>query len=385
MQITFHVTKACNLRCRYCYYRDFPTGTMSLETARAATRQVLELGDPHMGVTFFGGEPLLAKALIRQLVPEIEDACRQRGITVNFKIPTNGLLLDREFLEFCEARSVFISLSIDGDEEGNVDRVTASGRSSFAEAKRALALLRSHASSFATYSVVTPANAGHLFESLEGLYREGSRILISSLDYGADWSVRDLKRLRRQYELLADFYIAETRKHRHFHLSIFDSRIRAHTRPDQMQDTACRIGLGQISVGPDGTYYPCIQFVENPDFAIGNVASGIDFSLRRNHFEQSGSEAPECAGCGIHDRCSRNCACVSWQTTGTLDGVAPIVCEHERLLMPIADSVARRLFRKREPLFIARHYNPDYDMLRALEEIVVHNHPTHETFEDSAR
>jgi hypothetical protein len=51
--------------------------------------------------------------------------------------------------------------------------------------------------------------------------------------------------------------------------------------------------------------------------------------------------------------------------------VPPVLCEHECLLTPIADAVARRLFRRRAPLFVQKHYNPHYDLLTALEDVAL--------------
>lgn len=378
MQLTLHVTKACNLRCRYCYYRDFPAGRMTFDTAMRATEQVLALGHDHLGITFFGGEPLLAKDLIRELAPEIQARCAERNVSVNFKVPTNGVLLDAAFLEFAERHGVFISLSVDGDAFGNADRIGIGGSETSEAVSKALDLLASKATTFATYSVVTPRNAGHLAESVRYLHRRGSRILITALDYSGEWTRRDLLVLERQYKRLAKFYIEETRSGRHFFLSAFDAKILAHTRPDDDGDTVCRMGINQLSVTPNGTYFPCIQFVERPEFAVGDVGRGLDHAKCRALFQCTNGSAPECAECGIADRCSHHCACVSWQTTGTLDGIAPIQCEHERVLMPVADAVARRLYRKRDPLFINKHYNPDYDLLRTVEAIVEQN-THHET------
>jgi uncharacterized protein len=371
MQLTYHVTKACNLRCRYCYYADFPSPRVSLETALRATDQVLALGKEHLAVTFFGGEPLLCKDLIRELVPEIQARCSARGISVNFKIPTNGLLLDEPFLDFCEQHAVFISLSLDGDAYSQADRIRLDGTNSFPQAVRALQALAERGAAFATYSVVTPRNAGRLAHSIQCLYGWGSRILITALDYSAEWMRKDLGILEREYRKLADFYVAETLAQRHFYLSAFDAKILAYTRPDTGEDTVCRIGVNQLSVAPDGTYYPCVQFVERPEFAVGDVEGGIDMEKCRELFGCSTGSDPACSGCGIVDRCSHHCACISFQNTGRLNGIPPIVCEHERVLIPIADSVARRLFRRRAPLFVNKHYNPDYDLLRTLEAVVL--------------
>jgi len=371
MQLTYHVTKACNLRCHYCYYADFAAPRLPLDIALRGTDQVLHLGHPHLGVTFFGGEPLLAKDLIRRLLPEVERRAAARGVSVNFKVPTNGTHLDEEFLSFAEAHALFVSLSIDGDEPAHASRVGADGGSSFPEARRALELLVARATSFATYSVVTPANVARLARSVEFLYEAGSRILIVALDHGAPWTRRDLDALGRGYRRLGDFYVRETIRRRRFYLSPFDAKILAHTRPDPGDDTVCRIGVNQLSLAPDGAWFPCIQFVERPELAVGHVATGIDLARCRALHRESAGADPACGSCGIAERCGHHCACLSLQATGTLSGVPPVLCEHERLLTPIADAVARRLFRRRAPLFVQKHYNPHYDLLTALEDVVL--------------
>ena len=275
MQLTLHLTKACNLRCSYCYFKDFPAPRMTREVALAATERALDEGSRHLGVTFFGGEPLLARDLIRDIVPEIEARCTGRGVSVNFKIPTNGTLLDEDFVRFCDRRAVFLSLSIDGDEDAHAARIGADGRSSFASARRALEILAASSTAFATYSVVTPENAAQVARSVEYLHSAGSRILITALDHAAAWTPADLRALAVSYRRLSKFYMRETLARRPFYLSTFDSKINAHVHPQPDEDTACRAGVNQISVAPDGTLFPCVQFVERPELAIGHVSAVI--------------------------------------------------------------------------------------------------------------
>jgi uncharacterized protein len=373
MQLTFHLTKGCNLRCRYCYYTDFSPVHMHAETALRATEQVLALGHTHLGVTFFGGEPLLCKDMIRSLVPEIQHRCQAAGATANFKIPTNGLLLDDDFIQFCEEHAVFISLSIDGDEQAQRERVRADGQDSFVAVRRALERLVEQATTFATYSVVTPHNVGSLAGSIRNLYAWGSRILITALDYSGAWTRRDLDTLEKQYRDLADFYVTETLARQHFYLSPFDAKILAHTRPDSGADAACHAGINRLSVAPDGSYFPCVQFVERPEFAVGHVSTGIDAEKCRNLFGCSLPSQESCTGCGINSRCTQGCACVRLQTTGSLHHFPPVLCEHERLLTPIADAVARKLYRRRAPVFVNKNYNPEYNLLRTVEDLVHKN------------
>lgn len=383
MQLTLHVTKACNLRCTYCYYHDFPVGQMDRETALAATELALDRTGPGdaLAVTFFGGEPLMAADLIRELVPLIRHRALRRGRPATFKIPTNGHLLDDELMAWCEAHGVFVSLSIDGHAAANRGRVDAGGRDAFAPTLAALRRLVQRATAFATYSVITPENVAHLAEGIRFLHGEGARILVTALDHGAEWRRRDLRVLGRQYRALGAFYRAEIEAGRPLFLSAFDGKIEAHTRPAGVGD-GCEAGVTQVSVAPDGTLYPCVQFVEDPSHAIGHAMRGFDEScipsgdamlMACDAMEADGSPVEShvpCDDCGIRSRCGRDCACVRLQAEGDDTRLSALVCAHERLLIPIVDTVARGLYRRRAPLFVQTHYNPAYHRLRALEALV---------------
>ncbi|MDP2892635.1 MAG: SPASM domain-containing protein, partial [Bacillota bacterium] len=91
---------------------------------------------------------------------------------------------------------------------------------------------------------------------------------------------------------------------------------------------------------PDGTLYPCVQFVGDMNFAIGDVIYGIDEKKRAFLFETNGTEKAECASCAIRDRCLHTCGCLNRQVTGRIDRVAPSLCAHERILLPIADKLS---------------------------------------------
>jgi len=78
-QVTFQVTKDCNLRCAYCQYNNnyssqwnLTNEYMSFETAKRTLDYFYELVKhrPVKGfrLCFYGGEPLLALNLIKQIV-----------------------------------------------------------------------------------------------------------------------------------------------------------------------------------------------------------------------------------------------------------------------------------------------------------------------------
>lgn len=43
-------------------------------------------------------------------------------------------------------------------------------------------------------------------------------------------------------------------------------------------------------------------------------------------------------------------------------------CEHERMLIEIADSVAKKLYRKKNAMFIQKQYNEMYPIISAIED-----------------
>ena len=67
-------------------------------------------------------------------------------------------------------------------------------------------------------------------------------------------------------------------------------------------------------------------------------------------------------------RCNNTCGCLNWQATGTINQVSPVLCRYEQMMMPIADRVAERLYRKRDPIFLHKHYNAAYPILSLLED-----------------
>ena len=88
---------------------------MPLPAARAGADALLRSAEPDLLVTFTGGEPLLAFPLIRSTVRYIERR-RHEGQTVRYRLATNGLLLERDNLQFLVDHRFELQVSVDGPE-----------------------------------------------------------------------------------------------------------------------------------------------------------------------------------------------------------------------------------------------------------------------------
>ena len=366
MHFTLHLTARCNLRCDYCYV-DHNDEDMSPETARAVV-DLAGRGARRSGLIFFGGEPLLRRELIYETAAYARSREKDLNCRFFFKTTTNGLLLDDEFLAFARRENVFIALSVDGLKEAHdAHRRDAQGRGSYdlaADAARRLLAEKPYSPALMT---VRPDTL-HLYAAgAEALYGLGFSYVIASLDYSADWQESHLPELTRQYELLSDLYERKTMAEDKFYFSPFDVKISSHINNRTWRHERCELGLRQLSAGPDGTLYPCVQFVGDPAFHTGDVFSGIDEEARRALYKRNEKEKPGCDICGIRSRCNHYCACLNRQATGSIDEISPMLCAHERIALPVADSLAERLYARGSAIFIQKHYN-DYYQLASLAE-----------------
>jgi uncharacterized protein len=375
MHLTLHLTQACNMRCSYCYAPPHNGEGMSEEVARKA----LALGSrtsngSSFGVVFFGGEPLLMKDRIKAIVAHAREMERYQAGRFHFKITTNGVLLDKAFLEFAVRHHVMIGMSFDGIREAHDrHRRFPDGSGTFDLLDKKLRMLLEAKPYASVLMVVNPDTAKHLSESVAYLVDLSCRYLIVSLNYDAGWQPRHFRDLRREYKKLGKLYVKWTQAGRKFYLSPFEVKLSSHINRHCFQKERCELAQRQISVDPQGYLYPCVQFPQaGPDsrWCIGHVDTGIEEAARIRIRETSQREKPECEGCAIRERCNNTCGCLNWQTTGDINRISPVLCEHERMLVPIVDRVGKVLYRRRDPLFLHKHYNAAYPVLSLLEDTV---------------
>ncbi|MEY9839296.1 FxsB family cyclophane-forming radical SAM/SPASM peptide maturase [Streptacidiphilus sp. EB103A] len=153
-QFVVKLHSRCDLACDHCYIYEH-ADTQWKGRPRAASGDVLprtakriaEHARAHsldtVHVVLHGGEPLLAGVHLIRLAAE-ELRRELSGVSaLDLRIHTNGVLLDRRFLDLFAEYDIKVGISLDGDRAANdLHRRYADGRSSYAKVLKAIDLLQ---------------------------------------------------------------------------------------------------------------------------------------------------------------------------------------------------------------------------------------------------
>jgi uncharacterized protein len=146
LQLILLPTEQCNFRCTYCY-EDFAIGRMSPEVV-AGVKNLIDRragGLRRLQVSWFGGEPMLARPIVEEIAAHAGAAARRHtGLVYEGDMTTNGYLLDAAAVERLAGLGVrAYQVSLDGPEHlHDTTRVRADGRGSFARIWRNLLSIR---------------------------------------------------------------------------------------------------------------------------------------------------------------------------------------------------------------------------------------------------
>lgn len=109
-------TMACNFVCPYCF-EGTQKGTMSEELQNKIISIVTDFAEngQNINITWFGGEPLLAKETIYSMSEQLIEICQREKVDYEAGMITNGYLLDEEtVLKLKEYKLSSMQITLDG-------------------------------------------------------------------------------------------------------------------------------------------------------------------------------------------------------------------------------------------------------------------------------
>ena len=350
MNFTLHLTADCNLDCRYCYETHSPE-RMDERTAIAACELMFSFGHKKNGFSLFGGEPLLCRDIIEKVVRFCSEKNAETGGSSSYKMTTNGLLLDESFMRLANEHDIEVTLSHDGLLQ-DAQRVFKNGQGTSRLLEPKIDLLLSYQPEALSMMTVLPENVGRLYESVKWLHERGFSRVNTAIDYrpNAAWDEASMEELDRQYRMIANYCEEHYDDERPLRYLNFESKVSAYLNDRPCIE--CRLGIKQPSIAPDGSIYPCNQFLNLPEYRMGDVFSGIDARKQRRIYEASLKPEKSCEGCAIEKRCRHHCSCLNFSITGDMHEVPAVQCMHEQSVIKNADRMAERLFERKSPRFM---------------------------------
>ena len=338
--LCLHVAHDCNLACKYCFACEGeyhgPKGLMSFEVGKLALDYLVEHSGSrkNLEVDFFGGEPSLNFEVVKQLVAYGREKEKETGKNFRFTYTTNGIILTDEIMDFCNKEMSNVVLSLDGRREVNDRmRVNRGGAGSYDTIvpKFQKFIEKREGKDYYIRGTYTRFNKDFAADILHMADLGFKEISIEPVvaEPSAPYALKteDLPELLEQYEVLAKEMIKRERKGEGF--TFYHYMIDLDGGPCVVKRVSgCGVGTEYMAVTPEGDFYPCHQFVGNPDFLLGNVYDGVTNAAVCDQFKNCNIYShSECDDCFARMYCSGGCAANAYNSTGSVTGVYKLGCE----------------------------------------------------------
>jgi len=305
VNITWEMTRRCNLRCTHCLSDAGPAWENEL-----TTEECRDLVDQWRALRVFqinigGGEPF-----VRQDFPGLLDYAQEKGLVTC--VSTNGLLIDRALAgRLSRMRMLYLQVSLDGATAEVNDAIR--GRGTYRKVMEALDTLASRRVPFSINTVLTRLNFSQLEEltRLAEAYEANLRVSRFRPSGRGKGSRGWLGPEKDQLEIFADWLNdhAQVRTGDSFFCLTSEKRRRKGL-------DMCGAAKMTCCVAPGGEVYPC-AFLQELPFLAGDVRESPfeDIWKRSSIFTRFRElDVRSCLGCYRFESCRGGCPAVAYHT-----------------------------------------------------------------------
>lgn len=370
--ITFIVTKDCQLACKYCYLVGKNTKErMSWDVAKQTIDYILDneydenFNQESVIFDFIGGEPFLEIELIDKICDYIKSELFRRDHhwfnSYRFSFSTNGINYhDEKVQNFIKKNHSHLSvgITIDGTQQKHdLNRIWKGDgpeRGSYNDVVRNIPLWLSQFPGGATKVTISSADIPYIKESVLHLYSLGIHEVNINCVFEDVWEEGDDKKFEDQLIELADAII-DNDLYRDYACSFFTEII---GKPmDCKLENGNWCGAGQmLSIDAAGNFYPCTRFAQyslrdKKAWIIGNIKDGIDKNKLRPFLtlDRCTQSTQECIECEVASGCAW-CQGENYDAadTPTIYQRATAICKMHKARVRANNYYWNKLFRKLE-------------------------------------
>jgi uncharacterized protein len=312
----------CNFRCVYCYEQFTKKSKMRrpiIDGLKAFVAR--EIGKyKGLSVTWFGGEPLLARDVIDELSCAFIDICDRHGASYSAGISTNGYLLNSKTQELLIGHKVrAFQICIDGPENlHDAKRKRAAGGKTYSKIMDNLLAMRSRNEQFSVSLRVNFDNASVPFiddwlsDEIGPRFAGDPRFSMYfepvTKRGGPNDGDLDVCAPEQANALSARFFA------RAMALGFSDRNVKRFLQPHGMVCYAAK--EPGVIVGYDGKVYKCSLVFDDPDNVVGSLTADGDLHLDSAKAAMwttlQGRDTSACDACAFYASCQgRKCPLVT--------------------------------------------------------------------------
>lgn len=396
--ITFIVTKDCQLACKYCYLVGKNTKErMSWDVAKAAIDYILdhESDFPEKSVIwdFIGGEPFLEIELIDKICDYLKVEMYRRNHhwfnSYRFNFSTNGINYHTEKVQDFIKKNrnhLSIGVTIDGTKrkhdlnriwktneiENSIALKSKDERGSYDDVVRNIPLWLEQFPNAGTKVTISSADIPYIMESVLHLYSLGIHEVNINVVFENVWNEGDDIKFEEQLMQLADAII-DNGLYKDNLCSFFTERMGKPMDCELQNQNWCGAGM-MLAIDAAGNFYPCTRFAQyslrnKKAWIIGDVNEGIDKNKLRpfltlDRCTQSNSE---CINCEVAEGCAW-CQGENYDAADipTVYQRATAICKMHKARVRANNYYWNKLYRKLELEGIAKEEAAKYVKTKSL-------------------
>ena len=321
--ITFIVTKDCQLACKYCYLvGKNDKERMPFEVAQKTIDYVLDnrklFNENSVIWDFIGGEPFLEIDLIDKICDYIKIQLFKKNHpwfnSFRFSFSTNGINYHEKKVQNYIKKNLehlSIGITIDGTKKkhdlNRVYKINEIG--SYNDVVKNIPLWLEQFPNGGTKVTISSLDIPYITESVLHLYSLGIHQVFINVVFENVWHDGDDSTFEDQLMRLADAII-DGNYYQDYVCSFFSEHI---GKPqDSIRDNNNWCGAGKmLSVDAVGNFYPCTRFAQyslrdKEAWIIGNIKDGIDKNKLRPFLtlDRTTQSKQECIDCEVASGCA---------------------------------------------------------------------------------
>jgi uncharacterized protein len=334
-----HTTRACNLRCTYCYL-DVAPETMSPDVGQRAMDAVFRSAVKHqmsgIKLKYAGGEPTLVFPLITRLHRRAIRLAKEHSLELDGVVISNGVAISNEMFKAMRSLGLRLAISLDGlGEHHDCQRRLSDGSGSFATVSstidRALSL-----------GIVPDISVTVTARNLPGLPELTQWLLECDLPFRFEF-YREHNALAARADLRPDeqrtvetmravFGIIEANLPRRSLLASLLDR----TNLAWPHSHACGAGVNYLAIDTQGQIARCQMDIGHTITSIHADDPLADLRADQTGFQNpSADEKSDCRECQWRYWCGGGCPLESYRTTGRWDAKSPYCSIYKTLFSEV--------------------------------------------------